>query len=80
MIFDCFSIWPFLEFALTALHFLDYCTYVPPKGSCGIAAYINTIDVQRTLVSILMCSILMLLYILIINKIIKKKYNLLGKI
>lgn len=43
-----YPIWPFLEFALTALHFLDYCTYVPPKGSCGIAAYINTIDVQRT--------------------------------
>ncbi|KOC70286.1 Vitellogenin-6, partial [Habropoda laboriosa] len=41
-------IWPFLEFALTALHFLDYCTYVPPKGSCGLAAYISTIDAERT--------------------------------
>ncbi|CAL7948266.1 unnamed protein product [Xylocopa violacea] len=43
-----YPIWPFLEFALTALHFLDYCTYVPPKGSCGLAAYISTIDSQRT--------------------------------
>ncbi|XP_043523814.1 uncharacterized protein LOC122535938 isoform X2 [Frieseomelitta varia] len=43
-----YPIWPFLEFALTALHFLDYCTYVPPKGSCGLAAYISTIDAQRT--------------------------------
>nr|XP_033331967.1 vitellogenin-4 [Megalopta genalis] len=41
-------IWPFLQFALTALHFLDYYTYVPPKGSCGLAAYISTIDSQRT--------------------------------
>lgn len=52
-ILDCSSIWPFLEFALTALHFLDYYTYVPPKGSCGLAAYISTIDAQRTQVSIL---------------------------
>ncbi|XP_033196752.1 vitellogenin-4 isoform X1 [Bombus vancouverensis nearcticus] len=43
-----YPIWPFLEFALTALHFLDYYTYVPPKGSCGLAAYISTIDAQRT--------------------------------
>ncbi|XP_053999528.1 vitellogenin-3 isoform X1 [Hylaeus anthracinus] len=43
-----YPIWPILQFALTALHFLDYYTYVPPKGSCGLAAYISTIDTQRT--------------------------------
>ncbi|CAK9803774.1 vit-6 [Anthophora quadrimaculata] len=43
-----YPIWPFLEFAFTALHFLDYCTYVPPKGSCGLAAYISTINAERT--------------------------------
>ncbi|XP_076676903.1 vitellogenin-5 isoform X2 [Andrena cerasifolii] len=43
-----YPIWPFLQFALTALHFLDYCTYVPPKGSCGLAAYISTIDTKRS--------------------------------
>ncbi|KZC04099.1 Vitellogenin-3 [Dufourea novaeangliae] len=43
-----YPIWPFLQFALTALHFLDYYTYVPPKGSCGLAAYISTIDTKRT--------------------------------
>ncbi|XP_017765465.1 PREDICTED: uncharacterized protein LOC108554635 [Eufriesea mexicana] len=47
-----YPIWPFMEFALTALHFLDYCTYVPPKGSCGLAAYISTIDAQRTQVKL----------------------------
>ncbi|XP_076235711.1 uncharacterized protein LOC143180071 [Calliopsis andreniformis] len=43
-----YPIWPGLQFAFTALHFLDYCTYVPPKGSCGLAAYISTIDTTRT--------------------------------
>ncbi|XP_043259379.1 uncharacterized protein LOC122401364 [Colletes gigas] len=43
-----YPIWPILQFALTALHFLDYYTYVPPKGSCGLAAYISTIDTKRT--------------------------------
>ncbi|XP_076650819.1 vitellogenin-5 isoform X2 [Halictus rubicundus] len=43
-----YPMWPFLQFALTALHFLDYYTYVPPKGNCGLAAYISTIDTQRT--------------------------------
>ncbi|XP_017876855.1 uncharacterized protein LOC108623080 isoform X1 [Ceratina calcarata] len=47
-----YPIWPFLEFAFTALHFLDYCTYVPPKGSCGVAAYISTLDAQRTQVKL----------------------------
>ncbi|XP_034189310.1 uncharacterized protein LOC117608379 isoform X1 [Osmia lignaria lignaria] len=45
---DNYHIWPFLQFALTALHFLDYYTYIPPKGSCGLAAYISTIDTTRT--------------------------------
>ncbi|XP_076176627.1 uncharacterized protein LOC143151413 isoform X2 [Ptiloglossa arizonensis] len=43
-----YPIWPILQFALTARHFLDYYTYIPPKGSCGLAAYISTIDTERT--------------------------------
>ncbi|XP_076394577.1 vitellogenin isoform X2 [Megachile rotundata] len=45
---DNYHIWPFLQFAFTALHFLDYYTYIPPKGSCGLAAYISTIDTTHT--------------------------------
>jgi len=32
-----------MKFALIGLHFLDYFTFVPPKGSCGLAAYIEAL-------------------------------------
>nr|XP_031847046.1 uncharacterized protein LOC116433275 isoform X1 [Nomia melanderi] len=43
-----YPIWPFLQFAFTALNFLDYYTYIPPKGSFGLAVYISTIDTKQT--------------------------------
>ncbi|XP_011266190.1 uncharacterized protein LOC105257329 [Camponotus floridanus] len=33
--------WPNMKFILIGLHFLDYLTYMPPRGSCGLAAYIE---------------------------------------
>ncbi|XP_011162482.2 uncharacterized protein LOC105197692 [Solenopsis invicta] len=38
-----YQTWPSIKFALIGLHFLDYFTYVPPKGSCGLAAYIEAL-------------------------------------
>ncbi|XP_071651940.1 uncharacterized protein [Temnothorax longispinosus] len=38
-----YQMWPSIKFALIGLHFLDYFTYVPPKGSCGLAAYIEAL-------------------------------------
>ncbi|KAL6253497.1 hypothetical protein P5V15_015343 [Pogonomyrmex californicus] len=38
-----YQTWPNVKFALIGLHFLDYFTYVPPKGSCGIAAYLEAL-------------------------------------
>ncbi|XP_012522846.1 uncharacterized protein LOC105828849 [Monomorium pharaonis] len=38
-----YQTWPSMKFALIGLHFLDYFTYVPPKGSCGLAAYIEAL-------------------------------------
>ncbi|XP_011707638.1 PREDICTED: uncharacterized protein LOC105462624 [Wasmannia auropunctata] len=38
-----YQTWPSIKFALIGLHFLDYFTYVPPKGSCGLTAYIEAL-------------------------------------
>ncbi|XP_018353413.1 PREDICTED: uncharacterized protein LOC108755104 [Trachymyrmex septentrionalis] len=38
-----YQTWPSMKFALIGLHFLDYFTFVPPKGSCGLAAYIEAL-------------------------------------
>ncbi|KAL0100276.1 hypothetical protein PUN28_019574 [Cardiocondyla obscurior] len=38
-----YQIWPNIKFALIGLHLLDYFTYVPPKGSCGLAAYVEVL-------------------------------------
>ncbi|XP_011870467.1 PREDICTED: uncharacterized protein LOC105563463 isoform X2 [Vollenhovia emeryi] len=38
-----YQTWPSIKFALIGLHFLDYFTYMPPKGSCGLAAYIEAL-------------------------------------
>ncbi|RLU25125.1 hypothetical protein DMN91_003217 [Ooceraea biroi] len=35
--------WPSMKFPLIGLHILDYFTYMPPKGSCGLAAYIEAL-------------------------------------
>jgi len=32
-----------MKFPLIGLHILDYLTYLPPKGSCGLAAYIEAL-------------------------------------
>ncbi|XP_011154887.1 uncharacterized protein LOC105192439 [Harpegnathos saltator] len=39
-----YQAWPSMQFALIGLHLLDYLTYMPPKGSCGLAAYIEALD------------------------------------
>ncbi|XP_014475055.1 PREDICTED: uncharacterized protein LOC106744646 [Dinoponera quadriceps] len=39
-----YQTWPSMQFALIGLHFLDYLTYMPPKGSCGLAVYIEALD------------------------------------
>ncbi|KAK2579022.1 hypothetical protein KPH14_002816 [Odynerus spinipes] len=36
-----YRIWPGMKVILVAVHLLDYFTYVPPKGSCGLAAYVE---------------------------------------
>ncbi|KAG5348235.1 PAXB1 protein, partial [Acromyrmex charruanus] len=38
-----YQTWPSMKFVLIGLHFLDYFTFVPPKGSCGLAAYIEAL-------------------------------------
>ncbi|XP_050462195.1 uncharacterized protein LOC126857111 [Cataglyphis hispanica] len=35
--------WPSMKFVLIGLHFLDYLTYMSPRGSCGIAAYVEAV-------------------------------------
>ncbi|XP_014616793.1 PREDICTED: uncharacterized protein LOC106793973 [Polistes canadensis] len=39
-----YQIWPGMEVVLAAVHFLDYFTYVPPKGSCGLTFYVGPSD------------------------------------
>ncbi|XP_012215404.1 uncharacterized protein [Linepithema humile] len=39
-----YQTWPSMKFTLIGLHFLDYLTYLPPKGSCGLAAYIESLE------------------------------------
>ncbi|XP_029165191.1 uncharacterized protein LOC114936229 [Nylanderia fulva] len=38
-----YQTWPSTKFVLLGLHLLDYLTYMPPSGSCGLAAYIETV-------------------------------------
>lgn len=38
-----YQTWPSVRFALAGLHFWDYFNYLPPKGSCGVAAYIEAL-------------------------------------
>ncbi|XP_012277416.2 vitellogenin-3 [Orussus abietinus] len=41
-------IWPVAQSALLGLHLIDYFTYIPPKGSCGVEVYIEPYDLQST--------------------------------
>ncbi|XP_072751184.1 uncharacterized protein [Anoplolepis gracilipes] len=38
-----YQTWPSMKFVLIGLHLLDYLTYMPPRGSCGLAAYIEAV-------------------------------------
>ncbi|XP_018406013.1 PREDICTED: uncharacterized protein LOC108782283, partial [Cyphomyrmex costatus] len=38
-----YQTWPSMKLVLIGLHFLDYFTFVPPKGSCGLATYIEAL-------------------------------------
>lgn len=33
-----------MKIVLAAVHLLDYFTYVPPKGSCGLTVYVEPFD------------------------------------
>lgn len=37
-----------MKFILIGLHFLDYLTYMLPRGSCGLAAYIEAVKSTPT--------------------------------
>ncbi|XP_032680145.1 uncharacterized protein LOC116848315 [Odontomachus brunneus] len=39
-----YQTWPSIRFVLIGLHFLNYLSYMPPKGSCGLTAYIEALD------------------------------------
>ncbi|XP_043675802.1 vitellogenin-like isoform X2 [Vespula pensylvanica] len=39
-----YQIWPGMKIVLAAVHLLDYFTYVPPKGSCGLTVYVEPFD------------------------------------
>ncbi|KAI4483442.1 hypothetical protein M0802_013384 [Mischocyttarus mexicanus] len=39
-----YQIWPGMKVFLAAVHLLDYFTYVPPKGSCGLTFYVGPFD------------------------------------
>lgn len=41
-----FRTWYVARAPLLALHFLDYFSYVPPKGSCGVAVHIEPSNIQ----------------------------------
>ncbi|KAF7992158.1 hypothetical protein HCN44_001483 [Aphidius gifuensis] len=38
--------WPLAKWPLLAAHLFDYFSYVPPKGSCGLAVYIDPSNIQ----------------------------------
>ncbi|XP_033211866.1 uncharacterized protein LOC117169551 isoform X2 [Belonocnema kinseyi] len=40
--------WPVIEFILMGIHYVDYFTYVPPRGSCGVVAHIEPISSHST--------------------------------
>ncbi|XP_047354225.1 uncharacterized protein LOC124950864 isoform X1 [Vespa velutina] len=39
-----YQIWPGMKIILATVHLLDYFTYVPPKGSCGLTIYVEPSD------------------------------------
>ncbi|XP_046433449.1 uncharacterized protein LOC124186103 isoform X1 [Neodiprion fabricii] len=47
-----YQIWPVLKSGILIFHFMDYFTYVPPGGTCGIAAHAKLYDLQPTEVKV----------------------------
>jgi len=58
-----------MKFPLIGLHILDYFTYLPPRGSCGLAAYIEALKSAPSQVKLLFIYVTIKLW-----KLLKKSY------